>query len=114
VDLVGQLHQQGAQFTSLTNTIDTGTPSGRLFSPVMASLAEMERELTGERTRARLEVARQLGRKGSHARIVDDHVGYPRHREDFIKSSIHTSGVCHVKRDRLRPTTFIGELSGRL
>ena len=30
----------------------------------MASLAKMERELTVERTRAGLEVARQLGRKG--------------------------------------------------
>ena len=37
--------------------------SGRFFH-VMASLAEMERELTIERTRAGLEVARKLGRKG--------------------------------------------------
>ena len=35
-----------------------------LFFHVMASLAEMERELTVERTRAGLEVARQLDRKG--------------------------------------------------
>jgi len=31
----------------------------------MASLVEMERELTIERTRAGLDVARQLGREGS-------------------------------------------------
>ena len=41
--------------------LDTGTASGRFFFHVMASLAEMERELTIERTRAGLEVARQLG-----------------------------------------------------
>jgi len=64
VNLVGQLHKQGAQFKSLTDAIDTGTPSGRFFFHVMASLAQMERELTVERTRAGLEVARQLGRKG--------------------------------------------------
>lgn len=64
VDLVGELHRQGVQFKSLTDAIDTGTPSGRFFFHVMASLAEMERELTIERTRAGLEVARQLGRKG--------------------------------------------------
>jgi len=64
VDLVSELHQQGAQFKSLTDAIDTGTPSGRFFFHVMASLAQMERELTVERTRAGLEVARQLGRKG--------------------------------------------------
>ncbi len=64
VDLVGELHKQGVQFNSLTDAIDTGTPSGRFFFHVMASLAEMERELIIERTRAGLDVARQLGRKG--------------------------------------------------
>jgi DNA invertase Pin-like site-specific DNA recombinase len=64
VDLVGELHKQGVQFKSLTDAIDTGTPSGRFFFHVMASLAEMERELTVERTRAGLEVAKQFGRKG--------------------------------------------------
>lgn len=68
VDLVGELHKQGVQFKSLTDAIDTGTPSGRFFFHVMASLAEMERELTVERTRAGLEVARQLGRKGGRSR----------------------------------------------
>lgn len=63
VDLVGDLHKHGVQFRSLTDSIDTGTPSGRFFFHVMASLAEMERELTVERTRAGLEVAKQLGRK---------------------------------------------------
>jgi DNA invertase Pin-like site-specific DNA recombinase len=60
VNLVDELHKQGVQFKSLTDAIDTGTPSGRFFFHVMASLAEMERELTVERTRAGLEVARQL------------------------------------------------------
>jgi len=64
VDLVGDLRKHGIQFRSLTDAIDTATPSGRFFFHVMASLAEMERELTVERTRAGLEVARQLGRKG--------------------------------------------------
>ena len=47
VNLVGELHQQGVQFKSLTDAIDTMTPSGRFFFHVMASLAEMERELIG-------------------------------------------------------------------
>jgi DNA invertase Pin-like site-specific DNA recombinase len=72
VDMVGQLHQQGVQFKSLTDAIDTGTPSGRFFFHVMASLAEMERELTIERTRAGLEVARKLGRKGGRKRQMTD------------------------------------------
>jgi DNA invertase Pin-like site-specific DNA recombinase len=72
VDLVGELRKQGVQFKSLTDAIDTGTPSGRFFFHVMASLAEMERELTIERTRAGLEVARQLGRKGGRKRQMTD------------------------------------------
>jgi DNA invertase Pin-like site-specific DNA recombinase len=72
VDLVGELHEQGVQFKSITDAIDTGTPSGRFFFHVMASLAEMERELTIERTRAGLEVARKLGRKGGRKRQMTD------------------------------------------
>ena len=64
VDLTAELHQQGIEFKSLTDSIDTSTPLGRFFFHVMASLAEMERELIVERTRAGLEVARQLGRRG--------------------------------------------------
>ena len=64
VGLVSDLQKQGVQFKSLTDSIDTSTPSGRFFFHVMASLAEMERELTIERTRAGLETARKYGRKG--------------------------------------------------
>jgi DNA invertase Pin-like site-specific DNA recombinase len=72
VDLVSDLHKQGVQFMSLTDAIDTGTPSGRFFFHVMASLAEMERELTVERTRAGLEIARQSGRRGGRKRQMTD------------------------------------------
>lgn len=72
VDLTTDLHQLGVQFKSLTDSIDTGTPSGRFFFHVMASLAEMERELTVERTRAGLEVARKLGRTGGRKRTMTD------------------------------------------
>ncbi len=63
IDPVGELHGQGVEVMSLSEAIDTGTPSGRSFFDVMASLAEMERELTVERTRAGLETARKGGRK---------------------------------------------------
>lgn len=72
INLVGDLQTRGVQFKSLTDAIDTGTTSGRFFFHVMASLAEMERELTVERTRAGLEVARQLGRKGGRTRKMTD------------------------------------------
>lgn len=72
VDLVNELHKQGIQFKSLTDAIDTGTPSGRFFFHVMASLAEMERDLTVERTRAGLETAKRLGRKGGRKPKMTD------------------------------------------
>ena len=49
-----------------------GTPSGRFFFHIMASLVQMERELSIERTRAGLEVARKLGRKGGRKRQMTD------------------------------------------
>ena len=72
VDLVGELQKNRIQFKSLTDSIDTGTASGRFFFHVMASLAEMERELIVERTRAGLEVARQVGRTGGRKRQMTD------------------------------------------
>lgn len=59
------------QFKSLTDAIDTGTPSGRFFFHMMASLAEMERDLIVERTRTGPEAARRLGHKGG-AQAQDD------------------------------------------
>jgi DNA invertase Pin-like site-specific DNA recombinase len=72
VDLVGELNRQGVQFQSLTDSINTGTPSGRFFFHVMASLAQMERELVVERTRAGLDAARRLGRIGGRKRRMTD------------------------------------------
>jgi DNA invertase Pin-like site-specific DNA recombinase len=62
VDLVGELVEEGVQFRSLTNGIDTTTPHGRFFFHMMASLAQMERELIAERTKAGLDAARKRGR----------------------------------------------------
>lgn len=64
ISLTEELRQRGVNFRSLTDSIDTSTPMGRFFFHVMGALAEMERELIIERTRAGLEVARSQGRIG--------------------------------------------------
>lgn len=64
VVLIEDLRQRGANFRSLTDSIDTSTPMGRFFFHVMGALAEMERELIVERTRAGLAAAREEGRIG--------------------------------------------------
>jgi DNA invertase Pin-like site-specific DNA recombinase len=68
VDFVADLHGRKIQFRSLTDGIDTTTPAGRFFFHVMASLAQMERELLAERTRAGLDAARRRGRVGGRKR----------------------------------------------
>lgn len=72
VDLVNGLEARDVHFRSLTDGIDTKTPAGRFFFHVMASLAQMERELIVERTRAGLAAARRLGRIGGRKRAMTD------------------------------------------
>jgi len=72
VELVEALRKRGIEFKSLTDNIDTGSPSGRFFFHVMASLAQMERELIVERTRAGLAAAKQLGTKSGRKRKMTD------------------------------------------
>ena len=72
VDLVAELEQRHVHFISVTDGIDTKTPSGRFFFHVMASLAQMERELIAERTRAGLTAARKLGRVGGRKRRMTE------------------------------------------
>lgn len=72
VDLVADLEAKQIHFQSLTDQIDTSTPAGRFFFHVMASLAQMERELIVERTRAGLEAARRKGRIGGRKRRMTE------------------------------------------
>ncbi|EED9388657.1 recombinase family protein [Salmonella enterica subsp. enterica] len=70
VMLIEELRQRGVSFKSLTDSIDTSTSMGRFFFHVMSALAEMERELIVERTRAGLAAARDKGRIGGRKRIM--------------------------------------------
>ena len=72
IGLVEELERRGINFRSLTDQIDTSTPGGRFFFHVMASLAEMERELIVERTRAGLSAARAQGRVGGRRRVMTE------------------------------------------
>ncbi|BBB62278.1 DNA invertase [Undibacterium sp. KW1] len=70
VKLAEDLRQRGIHLHSITDGIDTGTPAGRFFFNVMASLAEMERDLLRERTRAGLAAARNRGHLGGRRMTI--------------------------------------------
>lgn len=64
IETVEGLEKRGIGFRSLTETIDTTTAGGKLVFHVFAGLAEFERGLIRERTRAGLDAARAQGKKG--------------------------------------------------
>lgn len=72
VTIVSELEQQGIGFESLTEKIETGSAAGKLVFHVFAALAEFERNVIRERTRAGLTAARARGRVGGRKRSLDD------------------------------------------
>ncbi len=64
IGLVNEIQEKGAGLISLNDSIDTSTPQGKLIFHVFASLAEFEREIISERTKAGLAAARARGRVG--------------------------------------------------
>lgn len=66
VEIINNLGKRGIEFQSLTENIDTSSSGGRLVFHILAALAEFERALISERTKAGMEAARlngkQLGR----------------------------------------------------
>lgn len=74
IETVEDLRQRQINFKVLAGAgaeIDTTTANGRLFFAVFAALAEYERELISERTKAGLQAARARGRMGGRPRKID-------------------------------------------
>lgn len=66
LQVVETLGAQGAHFRSLNDPIDTTTPQGTFSLQVMGAVAELERALIRERTKAGLRSARAQGRIGGN------------------------------------------------
>ncbi len=64
VNLVNEIQEKGGALHSLNHQIDTTTPHGKFTSHVFAALAEFERDIIRERTKAGLVAARARGRVG--------------------------------------------------
>lgn len=63
VQLIAELGERGVSFRALCDPINTENASGRLVLHIMAALAEFERSLNSERTKAGLAAAKRRGKK---------------------------------------------------
>jgi DNA invertase Pin-like site-specific DNA recombinase len=63
IHLLKTFEERGVEFRSLTDGIDTTTAGGRLVFHIMGALAEFERSLIQERTKAGLRAAKKRGKR---------------------------------------------------
>jgi DNA invertase Pin-like site-specific DNA recombinase len=69
--IVNELMAAGIEFESLTESIDTKTPHGRMFFTVMAAMAQYRLDVIHENTMAGLKAARARGRVGGRPAAMD-------------------------------------------
>jgi Resolvase, N terminal domain len=114
ITMLDDLKQRGVKFRSLTEAIDTETPTGRAMWQMIGVLAELERSLISKRTRAGVKAARgrgvKFGRKPkltpqqiTHAQKADRGRAAPRGRGRSVQGQPQhpVPGAC---RNRLNPT----------
>ena len=90
VEVINSLREAGVGFRSLQVRIDTTSAGGRFYPHILAALAEFEREMISERTKADIASARRRG----------EHFGQPRkltaqqvtHARELLKSGKETRG----------------------
>jgi DNA invertase Pin-like site-specific DNA recombinase len=80
--LIEDLDARGVKFRSLTETIDSGGPMGKVMLTLIAAFAEMERQVLRDRTNAGLEAARARGRKGGRKPLLT-------HKQDQAVRSLY-------------------------
>ena len=100
VTLVSGFQQQGVHFVSLKDYLDTTTAQCRLMFNLFASLAEFERDIIRERTKAGLTAARARGRQG----------GRPKGLSKQALSKARTTKTLYLQQDKT--VAEIGQLLG--
>ena len=79
--LLERVEAAGAGFRSLTESIDTTTPAGRMLTQMLGAFAEYERAMVRERTAAGLAAARAEGRVGGRRPKLT-----PQQRADVVEN----------------------------
>lgn len=72
IEMMNRLEERGIGFQSLQESIDTTTSGGKLIFHIFGALAEFERNLIRERTKAGLAAARARGKKGGRRKALDE------------------------------------------
>jgi DNA invertase Pin-like site-specific DNA recombinase len=93
VNLVTEIQDKGAGLKSLNDSIDTTTPQGKLTFHLFAALAEFERDIISERTKAGLESARARGRKGGRPKGLSEQAK----NKAIIAETLYREGDFSVK-----------------
>lgn len=69
IELMEYFEAKGIHFVSIQDRIDTITAMGRFFFRMLASIAELERDIISERTKDGLTAARARGRNGGRPKV---------------------------------------------
>lgn len=69
IELMEYFESNGIHFVSIQDKIDTTTAMGRFFFRMLASIAELERDIISERTKDGLTAARARGRNGGRPKV---------------------------------------------
>ncbi len=89
LQVIEQLEQKGAHFRSLRDPIDTTTPQGMFSLQVLGAVAQLERALISERTKAGLKSARARGRLGGNP-------GLRARDPEAIRAASHARNKVHL------------------
>jgi DNA invertase Pin-like site-specific DNA recombinase len=102
VQIIGELGRSGVNFRSLSDPIDTESAGDRLMLHMMAALAEWERSLIVERTRAGLLAAKRRGQKlGRKPSLTPAQITRARSLIDGGESPRSVANTFHVGRTTL-------------
>src|SRR6266496_4981324 len=70
IETITALNNRKIGFKSITENIDTTTSGGKLIFHIFGALAEFERDIIKERTKAGLQAARARGRLGGRPKVT--------------------------------------------
>lgn len=96
VDLINQIREKGASLLSLNDQIDTTTAQGKFTFHVFAALAEFERDIISERTKAGLAAARARGRKGGRPKGLSRKAQHTATLAErlYLEGQLSIKGIC--------------------